>query len=174
MTKLKQKTKSPENQSVIKLYKKKGLESMGYMSSQSWNDDPRALGFTLSRYKFVAKILSDFKNVLEIGCGDAFFSRVVKQEVKNLSVSDWDPIFIRQIKIKNKNQKKWKLKEIFEHDMCASITRKKYDAIYAVDVFEHIQPKNENNFLKNIVKSLKNKNSVLILGCPSIYSQKYK
>ena len=96
------KTKSLENQPVLDIYQREGLESFGYMSSQSWKDDPRALGFTLARYKFVAKMLSGIENILEIGCGDAFFSRVVKQEVKNLSVSDWDPIFIDQIIKRNK------------------------------------------------------------------------
>ncbi len=166
-------SKSKENQYVLDLYKKEGLENFGYMSSQSWKDDPRAIGFTLSRYKFVAKMLSGKKNVLEIGCGDAFFSRVVKQEVDNLSVSDWDPIFVEQIKNKNINEKKWKFKKVFTHDMCNDSTKNCYEAIYAIDVFEHISKKKEDIFLKNISKSLKNNHSILILGCPSIYSQKY-
>lgn len=167
------KAKSKENQPVLNLYLKKGLETFGYMSSQSWNDDPRALGFTLSRYKFVAKMLSGKKNILELGCGDAFFSRVVKQEVANLSVSDLDPIFIDQIIKKNNKEKKWNFKKAFIHDMCVSPTKESYEAIYAVDVFEHISKKNENTYLKNICKSLKNNHSILIFGCPSIYSQKY-
>ena len=166
-------SKSKENQPVLDLYQKEGLENFGYMSSQSWKDDPRAVGFTLSRYKFVAKMMSGIENILEIGCGDAFFSRVVKQEVKNLSVSDWDPIFIDQIIKRNKKEKKWKLKEVFKHDMCKSPTKKSYEGIYAVDVFEHISKKKENKYLINICKSLKNNRSILILGCPSIYSQKY-
>ena len=57
--------------------------------------------------------------------------------------------------------------------MCVSPTKESYEAIYAVDVFEHISKKNENTYLKNICKSLKNNHSILIFGCPSIYSQKY-
>ena len=80
--------KSKENNNVIKLYKKIGLQKLGLMTSQAWYDDPKMLLFTLSRYKFVSKIFSGFKHVLEVGCGDAFSSRIVKQTVNNLDVSD--------------------------------------------------------------------------------------
>ena len=39
-----------------------------------------------------------FNNVLEIGCGDGFFSRIVKQNVKNLVATDFDDIFIENAK----------------------------------------------------------------------------
>ena len=42
----------------------------------------------------------------------------------------------------------------------------------SLDVFEHIDPKNENDFLNNICKSLK-PDGVAIIGIPSIESQKY-
>ena len=41
-----------------------------------------------------------------------------------------------------------------------------------MDVLEHIDRKQENIFMKNIVKSL-SKDGILILGTPSIYSQKF-
>jgi ubiquinone/menaquinone biosynthesis C-methylase UbiE len=62
------------------------------MNNQVWNDDPRRLVFTLARYKFVSKMLSGKQRVLEVGCGDAFASRIVKQEVAELTVIDFDPV----------------------------------------------------------------------------------
>ena len=41
-----------------------------------------------------------------------------------------------------------------------------------MDVLEHIDRKQENIFMKNIVKSL-SKDGILILSTPSIYSQKF-
>ena len=35
-------------------------------------------------------------SVLEIGCGDGFGSKVVNQTVKNLTISDYDPLFIER------------------------------------------------------------------------------
>ena len=49
----------------------------GRMTSHAWRDDPKRLGFTLARYKFVAKMLAGYEQVLEVGCGDGFASVVV-------------------------------------------------------------------------------------------------
>ncbi len=45
------------------------------------HEDPRRLLFVLARYKFVAKMLSGKQRVLEVGCGDAFGTRSVLQEI---------------------------------------------------------------------------------------------
>src|SRR3546814_2661051 len=59
---------------------------LGLMTNQVWHDDPRRLGILLSRYKFVAKILSGRRDVGEVGCGDAFGTPVVLQEVHKVTV----------------------------------------------------------------------------------------
>ncbi len=48
----------------------------------------------------------------------------------------------------------------------------RYDGAYALDVIEHIQPKEEDVFVGNIVKSLSSQGA-LILGCPTVQSQAY-
>ena len=78
------KTKNNENNRSLFLKDKIGFERLGLMTSQLWYDDPKGLLFSLSRYKFVSKILSGSQNVLELGCGDGFQSRIVQQNVKNL------------------------------------------------------------------------------------------
>ncbi len=149
--------------------KKKGLNKLGIMASYSWDKDPKHLGFVFSRYKFVSKMFLGKKSVLEIGASDGWLSRIVKQNVKELTVSDFDPEFIKFGK--KLYSKKYPTKFIL-HDMTKNFTKKKYDAIYALDVLEHIPKKKENIFIKNIVKSM-NPTGVLILGCPSIESQRY-
>ena len=49
---------------------------------------------------------------------------------------------------------------------------KKFDGIYSLDVLEHIHKKKENVFIKNLKNSLKTHGS-LIIGMPSLESQKY-
>ena len=71
-----------------------GLDSFGLMPCQAWYCDPKWLAFTLSRHKFAAKFLADSKNVFEIGCVDAFATRVVAQEVEKLTAIVFDPLFI--------------------------------------------------------------------------------
>src|SRR2546423_5657205 len=149
--------------------RRKGLSKFGLMSSQAWQDDPRRLAFTLSRYKFVGKMLSGLDRVLEVGCADAFGSRVVKQEVNHLTVTDFDPIFIENAA--EVMDPRWPYAAKV-HDMVRGPIEGNFEAAYALDVIEHIPKQKEPRFVGNIVKSL-NDRGVLILGCPSIQSQAY-
>lgn len=162
-------TKSPENQRVIELSSEIGIETLGLMTSQAWYDDPRSLLFSLARYKFVAKTLSGKRNVLEVGCGDAFHSRLVQQEVEKLSVTDHDPLFIEDIN--RRSPAKWK-PAAFVHNMLDGPTSESYDAIYLMDVLEHIDKESESRFLGNIIESIDDE-GMLIIGMPSIQSQRY-
>ena len=162
-------TKEHQYNSLLDLADKKGINQLGLMMNQVWNDDPRRLTFVLSRYKFVSKMLEGYNEVLEVGCGDAWPSRIVKQAVKNLTVSDFDPVFIENAKLRNDPD--WPVTFLL-HDMIKGSLEKKYDAIYSIDVLEHIDPKNEIDFVTNISKSIR-PNGVAIIGIPSIESQDY-
>ena len=149
--------------------KKHGFSRFGLMSNDTWVNNPIRTVFCMSRYKFVAKILSGHKDVLEIGSADGFYSRIVKQHVKNLTIIDFDPIFIEDFKSADKNRSKIIAKV---HDIIKKPLNKKYNAIYSLDVLEHISPKKEKTFFKNCLKSL-DKNGIFIVGMPSLESQKY-
>ena len=58
------------------------------------------------------------------------------------------------------------------HDMLDGSIEGQFDGIYSLDVLEHIQPSDEDRFIKNTLNSLK-LNGSLIIGMPSIESQKY-
>ena len=88
------KTKDPVNQELIDQVEKLGLDKLGAMNSYVWRKDPKRLVFSLARYKFVSKIIEGKKNVAEVGCGDGLGSRIVKQTVGNLLITDLDPYFI--------------------------------------------------------------------------------
>ena len=163
------KTKEPQYQVCLDLVNEKKPTILGLMANQVWNTDPKRLGFVLSRYKFVSKMLKGYNSVLEIGCADAWCSRLVQNEVNKLTVSDFDPIFLKDVN--NRMDKDWKMLTL-HHNMLDSETSEKYDAIYLIDVFEHISSNCENLFLKNITKSLTS-NGVCIIGTPSVQSQKY-
>ena len=47
-----------------------------------------------------------------------------------------------------------------------------YDAVYSLDVIEHIAPQKEDLFLQNTIKFIK-PNGVAIIGSPTIESQPY-
>ena len=53
-----------------------GYRRLGLMANRSWNQDPRRTLFTMARYKFVSKMLEGRQRVLEVGCADAFCTRL--------------------------------------------------------------------------------------------------
>ena len=162
--------KDPVNEPLIeKESSRGGLAKLGIMNSAVWYEDPKRLVFTLARYKFVAKMLEGKNSVLEFGCGDGFGSRIVQQNVKNLTITDYDPYLIDRYNDICCDE--WKAIS-FSHDFCEEKTEQKYEAIYSLDVVEHIPETKEDKLLRNIKDSLTD-NGVLIVGMPSIESQEY-
>jgi 2-polyprenyl-3-methyl-5-hydroxy-6-metoxy-1,4-benzoquinol methylase len=138
------------------------------MSNLVWHDDPKRITFVLSRYKFVAKMLSGCKSVLEIGCADGFGSRIVRQEVGSLTALDFDPVLIDSACQIN-DAEKWPI-DFIVHDVLDAPPPGNFDGIYLVDVLEHIQPNDEILFVENILGSL-NGTGTLIVGVPTLESQ---
>jgi 2-polyprenyl-3-methyl-5-hydroxy-6-metoxy-1,4-benzoquinol methylase len=149
------------------LYNRKKSLELGMRTSMAYESDPVRLVFTLSRYKFVAKMFDGFDTVLEVGAGDGFKSPIVKQFCKKLTISD--------IEIKNKidfDQITFTKTKYIIHNFIKHSLKQKFDGIYSLDVLEHIEKKYEKKFIKNICNSLK-KNGTLIIGMPTLESQTY-
>jgi len=163
------KTREPQYQFLLDLERTEGLERLGLMTSQVWRDDPRRLGFLLARYKFVSKMFSGMKRVLEIGCADGFGARVVRQEVEDVVAVDFDPVFIEHNQ--RTAQAKWPI-DFRVHDMLDGPVREDFDGVYALDVFEHISPNDEQTFVDNVAASL-SATGVCIIGTPSLQSQAF-
>ena len=131
--------------------------------------DPRSLLFKLSRYKVVGKLLAEYKNVLEIGCGDGFASPIVRQEVFKLTICDIDDEFIRLAR--EFLDEKFDIR-VFHSQEIFSRSGHTFDGIYCMDVMEHIGVDEEENFLLQVTKHL-HPNGTFIAGIPSIESQAY-
>jgi 2-polyprenyl-3-methyl-5-hydroxy-6-metoxy-1,4-benzoquinol methylase len=162
-------TKEKQYDVTLRYRDEHGLESLGLMTNQAWQDDPKRLAFTFARYKFVAKMFAGFERVLEVGCADAFATRVVVQDVKHLTAVDFDPLFIEDAK--GRMNPRWRF-ECFTHDLLAGAVPGPFDGIYALDVLEHIQPANEQAFLTHMAASLAPQGA-MIIGMPSLESQAY-
>ena len=162
-------TQERQFQIMLDYRREHGLETLGLMTNQAWLDDPKRLIFTLSRYKFVAKMFSGRKHVLEVGCGDAFFTRLVAADVGKLTAVDFDPLFVQDVN--RRMSTRWKF-ECIEHDMLRGPVPGNYDAMYSLDVLEHILPSNEDIFLRNMFSSL-DADGAAIIGIPSLESQQF-
>jgi len=162
-------TKEAQYEACLQAAEESGVDRLGLMTNQVWRDDPRRLAILLARYKFVAKMLAGQGRVVEVGCGDAFGSRIVQQEVDALTVLDIDPAFIADIE--QRRHPKWPL-TAGVHDMLQAPYPERFDAAYSLDVLEHIAQADEHRFLSNIVHSLV-ADGVLIVGMPSLNSQSH-
>jgi 2-polyprenyl-3-methyl-5-hydroxy-6-metoxy-1,4-benzoquinol methylase len=141
-------------------------------TSYGWEVDPKRLGFTAARYKFVGKMLEGKARVLEVGCGDAFFTRVVGQHVRGVQAVDVSRRYIGSAYRNNPRREdltnKWGVVPYDWDILKGPLTIPGgFDAVYCLDVFEHILE--EDLLLGNLAKCA----PVCIVGAPSLESQAY-
>jgi SAM-dependent methyltransferase len=134
---------------------------LGPMHGSSFVEDPKHLGFVLSRYKFVAKMLAGCTSVLEIGCGEGTGGRVVRAHVGYLLGVDTDGELLKAAQI-----------PVMHHDILSGPVDGCWDAAFALDVMEHVPVEREDTFLNNVKETLLPHGAVII-GMPSLESQKY-
>lgn len=127
-----------------------------FSSAASFNRDPKHLGFSFARYKFVSKMVYGLFDVAEIGAGDGLLSEIIQRVVGRLSLYD----------IKGNERVK-------EYDFLHNPLPHPVNALYALDVLEHIHPIDEKSFMKNIIASLMREDGTCIIGLPSLESQSY-
>lgn len=162
-------TRDPVNQPGLEVSRQIGETRLGLLKNWEWHDDPRRLLFSMSRSKFVAKMFAGRKNVLELGCGDAFCAPIVRQTVKKLTVSDFDPLYIEDAK--TRMRERWNY-EALVIDILKDRLPGRYDGIYSLDMLEHIPQSDEDAVMRRIVQGLEPHGAVII-GMPSLESQTY-
>ena len=166
---MKRETKEKQYGVVFDVAETHGITQLGLMINESWNQDPKRTLFTLARYKFVAKMLAGSSHVLEVGCADAFGTRLVQQSVAKVTAIDFDPVFIQDAN--DRHDPAWPMNYLV-HDMLYGPVPGKFNAIYCLDVLEHIAPEHEQVFILNMLESLTD-TGVVIVGMPSLESQAY-
>ena len=165
----KQKTREPQYHVHLDVRDKKGVVRFGLNANYAWHTDPKHFLFTLSRYKFVSKMLAGREKVLEIGCGDAMGTRLVQQTVGHMTAVDLDPIYVEDIH--ERADADWPM-ECFVHDVTEKPVPGEFDAVYTLDVLEHIAPEKEDQFMTNVLASLST-GGVFLAGVPSLTSQQH-
>jgi len=163
------KTREPQYQRCLDLARARGLETLGLMSSQVWHDDPRRLAFVLARYKFVAKMLDGRARVAEVGCADAFGTRIVAQAVGRVTAYDFDPVFVEDAGTRSSHA--WPF-DVQMHDILKAPLPRGFDGVYCLDLLEHIPRRREQLFLTHLRQSLR-PTGALVVGTPSLESQAY-
>jgi 2-polyprenyl-3-methyl-5-hydroxy-6-metoxy-1,4-benzoquinol methylase len=101
-------------------------------------------------------MLAGAGRVLEVGAGDGYLSRIVAASVRHVTCCDLDP------------QGPGVIRADATHDLPSG----PFDAVYALDVLEHVPADRENYFFRTICAELKEHGTVII-GMPSAESQAY-
>jgi SAM-dependent methyltransferase len=162
-------TREPQYERCLEVEREAGRTKLGLMTNQVWHDDPRRLTFVLARYKFVAKMLAGFERVAEVGCADAFGTRLVAQTAGLVTAYDFDPVFVRDAR--DRTSDAWAVR-VRRHDILEAPLPERYDAVFCLDLFEHIPRRREQRFLRHLRRSLL-PTGVLVVGTPSLESQAY-
>ncbi len=165
------KSREPQYQPVLEMAAQQGLSRFGMMSSQVWRDDPRRVAFLLSRYKFVAKMLAGKDRVVEVGCADAFGTRVVSQAGCRVTATDFDEVFLGDARARMAADG-WACDTLAHDILTGPVPPGGFDAAFSLDVFEHIPPAQEDRFVGNVAASLA-ADGVAVIGSPSLQSQAF-
>ena len=86
-----------------------------------------------------------------------------------VTASDIDPVLIEDAR--QRINLEWPL-DFVVHDMLEGPLASDFDAVYSLDVLEHISREHEDRFVANIVGSL-SRSGVAIIGSPSLHSQQW-
>lgn len=149
------------------------LVTLPLLDSYVFKNNFKGLSTILSRYKFVAKMLMGKKNVIEVGCNAGFKSTLLLQFVDNVVGIDYDQEQIDFAKKNYENERiKFLCKDIFEIDRCG-VNGIYNDAIFALDVIEHIAPEKEDEFIEKMILNI-HENGICIIGTPNITASKYQ
>jgi len=142
---------------------------MGVLKNWEWYNDPKRFLFSMARYKFVAKMFEGRRNALELGAGDAFNAPIMLQSVDKLTVSDFDPLFMQDAAERQNDKYRYGTRVI---DLLEDKIEGIFDAVYSLDVLEHIPAEREHEVLRKITGALTD-DGVCIIGMPSLESQQY-
>jgi len=144
---------------------------LGRINSLSLSKDPKHLEFTLSRYKFAAKMLHDRKKIVDVGCGEGIGCLMLKAETKAKIIGvDFDS---EQISYANTHIKPLGGVDFICQDLINErINIDQVDGLVSIDTIEHIHPDEQAQFFANTLFCLTDK-AIAVFGTPTIYSQEH-
>lgn len=146
---------------------------LGPINAESLLKDPKHLAFSLSRYKFSAKMLHNCKHIIELGCGEGIgVLAFLKETSACITAIDFDQKQIEYAKANLLPFVHGRVKFICNNIITGSYKGKKADGLACIDVIEHIHSSEEKRFFSHCLSLLK-KDGVAIFGTPNKFASKY-
>jgi len=135
--------------------------------SYNFRNDPKRLAFVLSRYKFAAKMGSQGRTVLELGCGEGIGAAFLAENAMSYTGVDLDDAAIVSAR-KNFNSSRFH----FIYDDFMNKKLGSFQTVVSLDVVEHIYPEHEKIYFETIMQNL-SKDGMAIIGTPNISAAAY-
>lgn len=149
--------------------------TLGPINAESLLKDPKHLSFTLSRYKFAAKMMKRCKHIIEIGCGEGIGALMFLAETSaKVTAVDFDKSQIEYARRNVMPHANGRVEFICQDMISRAYEGAKGDGLVCIDVIEHIHPskEGEGRFFANIVDSLKD-GGIALFGTPNKHASKY-
>ena len=131
-----------------------------------WND-PKRLGFVLSRYKFAAKMAARERRVLELGCSEGIGAPILAEQAASYTGIDIDEPAIEAAR---RNWSGERLEFLVGDFLDKPVGG--FDAVVSLDVVEHVQPDSAHLFFDAIAANLDG-DGVAVVGTPNATSEQY-
>lgn len=147
---------------------------LGKNTSRILNEDPKLLLFTLSRYKFVMKMLKGSSSILEIGCQEGFGANLIIGETSEyVGIDFYKPYIDYANQNINHSNAKFIAHDLLDGPVSRKSNESRFESAFALDVLEHILPESEDLFLINLLSSLDPRRGKVVVGMPTLESQAY-
>lgn len=146
------------------IYNSKYAEIKNLNTSSFWNEKLSGKtslenqdGMTRDRIKIAYKFLpKNSKKILDIGAGNGFIEELISSKNVKMFGNDISSASIKNLRIKFKGQ--FRKESIYK----MKYPKKTFDAIFALEVLEHVPPSKILNLLKKIRDFLRKKGSLII------------
>lgn len=133
----------------------------------NFKNDPKRLGFVLSRYKFAAKMACDAESVLELGCSEGIGATILAERAQKYVGVDLD---LSAIKTAKGNLHPPKFEFLYDDFMGKKYG--KFKAVISLDVVEHILPEFEQLYFDTLLENLA-EDGICVVGTPNITASAY-
>lgn len=130
-------------------------------------NDPKRLGFVLSRYKFAAKMIPSGSRILELGCSDGVGIPILAENAGAYTGVDLDEEAV-EVARANWEDERTRFAAVNFLDRGFG----EFDAVVSLDVIEHIEPAHEERFLKTVWGNL-GADGMCVVGTPCVTSEAY-
>jgi SAM-dependent methyltransferase len=134
-----------------------------------WFDStPRRALYSLSYYKFAAKLIGAGKRVLDLGCSEGLGTWLLAVEcgaARGVDL-DRDAIAVARSNWESDDRIEFACEDFLEHG------QGRFDAVTSFDVIEHVYPEHAGGFLSRLRESLTH-DGIAVVGTPSEEGQRY-